>query len=173
MDINDFFNLGTIIKSFGIKGELVFYLDVDEPEQYNDLKFVFVKIDGRLIPFRVISIEIDNKQAIISLEDISTPDHAKDLVGKELYLPLDQLQEKDEEKIYYHDIIGFNVVDQDVGKIGTVKEVLEGEEQSLLSVVDKDNEILIPFVDEIVISVDLEKSELIVKVPEGLQDLNK
>ena len=50
MEIKDCFQLGKITKPFGYKGEVVFFLDVDEPMDYAEMDSVFVEVGGKLLP---------------------------------------------------------------------------------------------------------------------------
>ena len=45
------FQLGKITKPFGFKGQVVFFLDVDCPDDYSNLDSVFVEVKGNLIPY--------------------------------------------------------------------------------------------------------------------------
>jgi len=64
------------------------------------------------------------------------------------------LSELPENACYYHEVIGFKVIDEKEGYLGTIQSVHEQKEQSLLLVIEGSNEILIPFADEIIIKID-------------------
>jgi 16S rRNA processing protein RimM len=51
MKKNDCYYLGTITATYGFKGGLKIFLDVDNPLEYSELESLFVEIDKRLIPF--------------------------------------------------------------------------------------------------------------------------
>ena len=50
MNISDCYCLGRITKPWGVKGQLVLFLDVDSPDDYLDLDSAFVEIKGQLVP---------------------------------------------------------------------------------------------------------------------------
>ena len=59
MEIKDCFQLGKITKPFGYKGEVVFFLDVDEPMDYAEMDSVFIEIGGKLLPYFCLKNPVD------------------------------------------------------------------------------------------------------------------
>ena len=53
MRIEDCFYLGKIVKKYSFKGELLAKLDTDQPDLYDDLDAVFVKLGRDFLPFFV------------------------------------------------------------------------------------------------------------------------
>ncbi|MBF9255242.1 16S rRNA processing protein RimM [Pontibacter sp. 172403-2] len=166
------FLLGHIVKTHGTKGQVVAFFDVDYPEDYDDLESVFLEQQGRLIPFFIDSMEPQPKgRYIIRFEDIKTMEQAEALRGTSLYLPLDELPELEDDQFYFHDVIGYTVVDENHGRLGTVKEFYDLPQQQLMSMNYLDQEMLIPVMDEILLRADHEARELHVKLPEGLLEV--
>ena len=172
MDKKDFYYLGKITKLFGYKGELIFYFDVDDVNEYRHLDAVFVDVNGDLIPFVIEKIKLHKgSTAIVRLQDIDTVETASRLVNSELYLPLSTLPKLEGDKFYYHEIIGFTVVDEKEGKVGEIEAVNDQTAQVLLIIKDGEREVLFPVVDELIIKLDRKAKELHVRFPEGLLDL--
>lgn len=173
MQLDNYYQLGYIIKPHALQGELNVFLDVDFPEDYQNLESVFIELpnSGTLIPFFVEYISVHDNKILIKLEDVDTIEQAEDLVKANLYLPLDHLPELEEGQFYYHEIIGFIVEDQHLGVLGTVKDVYEGSGQDLISMHYKNQEVLIPIEDEIVVSVDKHQKIVYTQLPEGLLDV--
>ncbi len=171
MEKSEAYNIGTIVKSQGTTGEMVFLFNVDDSSGYTGLEFVFIEIEERLIPFHIDSIRIKEAYAIVSLEDINTPEQARELVGKNIYLPLTDMLDLKQDQFLSCEIIGFTVVDKEKGEIGRVKQVIDQPEQSLLQISYGKKEILIPLVDEIILNVDKISHQITIQAPEGLIDL--
>lgn len=166
------FLLGHIVKTHGTKGQVVAFFDVDYPEDYDDLESVFLEQQGRLVPFFIDSMEPQPKgRYIIRFEDIKTMEQAENLRGTALYLPLDELPELEEDQFYFHDVIGYTVVDENHGRLGTVKEFYDLPQQQLMAMSYLDQEMLIPVMGEILLRADHEAKELHVKLPEGLLEV--
>mgnify|MGYP005749436203 FL=1 len=172
MNIDACFLLGYIVKTHGTKGQVVAFFDVDYPEDYEDLESVFLEQKGRLIPFFIDSINpVKDSRFIIKFEDINTMEQAEALRGTSLYLPLDELPELDEDQFYFHEVIGYQVVDQHHGKLGTVKEFYDLPQQQLMAMDYLGQEMLIPVMGEILLRADHEAKELHISLPEGLLEV--
>lgn len=171
MNKNDFFYLGRIVKAYGKKGELNVVLDTDKPENYKDLKSVFLDLKGNLIPYFIEKIQIKNNKAIIKLKDVLTPEIAEMFVNAEIFLPLDQLPKLTGNKFYYHDIIGYTIIDKTYGSIGKVEKVLDLPQQAIFQIKYKNKEILIPITDEIIKIVDRNNKQIKIEAPKGLIEI--
>jgi 16S rRNA processing protein RimM len=155
-----------------VSGDLIFHIDADYPEDYIDLDSVFVEIKGNLVPYFIEDFNLHKTdKAIVTLEGVDTIEKAQALVGSALYLPEEALDELEEGQFYYHDIPGYTVVDERLGALGTVITVYTPGSQDLIAMDYKGFEVLIPVVDDIVISADHEKKQVLVNLPEGLVDV--
>ena len=170
MNISDCYCLGRITKPWGVKGQLVLFLDVDSPDDYLDLDSAFVEIKGQLVPHFFHIDNINGNKAVATFEDL-TPEQAGALVGHELYLPLDLLPKLDGNRFYYHEVAGFRVVDSQYGDIGTLEQVIEYPAQPLFQVMKNGTEILIPVIDEVIDNVDRTNKTIYITAPNGLIDL--
>ena len=172
MNKDDFFYLGKILKTHGNKGQVIVLLDVDNPEDYLTLKSVYLDLHGERIPFFIDSLEIKhNRKAVIQFQDFNSIEDGMSLTGLEMYLPITILPSLKGNQFYYHEIIGFQVVDQQYGNIGLVEDILELPYQSLFRIRFGDKEVLIPIVDDIIQKVDRKKKQLLIKAPEGLIEI--
>lgn len=168
----DCFYLGKIAKKFSFKGEVLVYLDTDEPEMYEDLESMFVEINGHLVPFFIENANLHrNKFLRVQFEDVDSEDEADKIIGYEVYLPLTMLPKLEGDKFYYHEIIGFEVQDQRLGFIGNITGVNDSNVQALFEIDYKDTQILVPMIDEFIVKLDRENKTIHLNTPEGLVDL--
>jgi len=169
--MNEYFYLGVVTKTFGYKGQLVIYLDTDEPEKYKTLEAVFLKEDEEMLPYMIEEfIYKGANQAIIKLTDVDG-ETAKTLLKSELYLPLSFLPPLTGNKFYFHEVIGFEVIDKTQGNIGKCVEFMEISRQPIMQIDFNGKEILIPAVDEIFETIDRENRTIYISAPEGLIDI--
>lgn len=166
------FYLGKIAKKYSYKGEVLAYLDTDEPELYEKLESVFVEIHKHLVPFFIEKSQLHKNDFLrIRFEDIDSEEAADRILGCELYLPLKFLPKLEGNKFYYHEIIGFEAEDQRLGTIGTITGVNDSSAQPLFEIKKGDIEILIPMIDDFIVKIDRDNKKIILNTPEGLVDL--
>lgn len=176
MDLDACFYLGYTAKIHGKDGGLIIKPDVDFPEEYQNLESVFIQLnkeDKTLVPFFLTTCQLQpNNTFRIKIEDIDSADEAKKMVGKSVFLPLNLLTPLTGNKFYFHEIIGFSIIDSEKGNIGKVTKVLEHPTQSIFEITNnQQKEILIPITDEIIKKVDKENKTIDVVTPDGLIDL--
>ncbi len=173
MRIEDCFFLGSITRKHGTSGDVVVYMDTDQPQAYTQLESVLVKSDGGLVPFFIEKITpLKEQQYRFTFEEIQSISEAEEWIGAELYLPLTLLPALDGKKFYYHEVLGFEVEDAIEGTIGTIDEVLDRPSQPLIALSSPEGEeILIPAIDDFIQKIDREQKKLYIQVPEGLIDL--
>lgn len=165
---DDYFYLGKITKRFGLKGELVVYLDTDEPKKYHHLESVFLDIDGEPIPFFVEEAKIKTKNQLIVLFQGMDDKNASHYVNTDLYLPLSSLPVLEGNKFYYHEIKGFTVIDSVHGNIGICEDILDSSPQAVMQIAHPQGEILVPIVDKFIKKVNRELRTIEIEVPHGL-----
>ncbi|MBR1549892.1 MAG: 16S rRNA processing protein RimM [Bacteroidales bacterium] len=170
MNIEDCFYLGRVTKPWGVKGQVMMFLDVDSPEEYLGLDSAFVEVKGQLVPYFFHIDNLNGNKAVVTFEDL-TPEQVNALVGHSLYLPLDLLPKLEGNKFYFHEVVGFRVIDDEKGDIGTLEQVIEYPAQPLFQIVKNGVEVLIPVIDEVIKKVDREEKTLYIAAPNGLIDL--
>lgn len=168
----DCFYLGKIAKKFSFKGEVLIYLDTDEPEMYTELESMFVDINGHLVPFFIEKASLHKEKFLrTKFEDIDAEDAADDIVGKEVYLPLTALPKLEGNKFYYHEVIGFEAVDQRLGNFGTIVKISDNGVQALFEIQKGEALILVPLIDTFIVEVNRNNRSILFNTPQGLIDL--
>lgn len=167
---DDCYQLGEVIKTHGLNGEVSISLEVDYPDEYQNLESVFLEQQGKLIPFFIETIQINKSRALVKFDDIDSLDEAKTIVKSKLFLPLNSLPELTPGQYYFHDLIGCEVFEEN-SKLGKIKEVIDLNGNQLLVVDFESKEMLIPLKDEILTKVDTKSKIVNVSLPNGLLDL--
>ena len=172
MQKSDCFYLGKVVSKYSYKGEVLVKLDTDEPEIYENMESVFVTIGNNLIPFFIQKCVLHKSNLLrIRFEEVSNEEEANNIMGTQLYLPLSLLPKLEGNKFYFHEVIGFTLMDTIHGNIGIIKSVNDSTAQVLFEAEKGDRQLLIPVNDAIIQKVDRENQIIHVDTPEGLVSL--
>lgn len=172
MRLDQCFYLGKIAKKYSFKGEVLVYLDTDEPELYENMESVFVEIGKNLVPFFIESATLHKNDFLrVRFEDVTSEEDAAALLNKKLYLPLDLLPKLEGDQFYFHEVIGFEIEDKRYGIVGKIVSVNESSAQPLFEVLNGEIEILIPMIDEFLVKIDRENKKVWMDLPEGLIEM--
>lgn len=172
MTIKDCFFLGKIVKKYSFKGELLAKLDTDEPAIYENLDAIFIDLNSTLVPFFVEKSQLHKSNLLrLKFDDINNEEDAEALLKSDLYLPLDLLPKLEGDKFYFHEIINFQLVDENFGYVGIIRGVNDSTAQALLEVDREGIEILIPINDDFIKKIDRVNKNITVNTPEGLIEL--
>ena len=166
------FYLGKIVSKYSFKGEVLVKLDTDDPELYENMESVFVSLGNNLVPFFIDRCRLHKSNLLrIDFEEVKSESDADRIMGSALYLPLSMLPKLSGNKFYFHEVVGFTVMDQIHGNIGIIQSVNDTTAQALFEVLKGNKQLLIPVNDDIIVQVDRDKKVIEVATPEGLVDL--
>ncbi len=172
MNIQDCFQLGKFTKPFRYFGELILWMDVDDNSPYRKLKIVWVEDKKTLVPYMVKNLKPHKDRFIATIEGVDSEEAAKQLCGKNIYLPLNELPDLDETQFYLHEVDGWKVFDLKTGDyLGQISRVLDYGPYPILEVLNDEIEVMLPLPNDFKILVDRELKSLSVEVPEGLVDV--
>ncbi|NMH25463.1 ribosome maturation factor RimM [Flavobacterium solisilvae] len=168
----DCFYLGKIAKKFSFKGEVLIYLDTDEPELYENMESVFVEFNKNLVPFFIENSSLHKNDFLrVRFEDVDSEEEADKLIGLEVYLPLSMLPKLEGNKFYFHEVIGFEIEDKRLGVFGKIISINDSSAQPLFEVVNGSVEILVPMIDQFLVKIDRVNKKVIMDLPEGLVEM--
>jgi 16S rRNA processing protein RimM len=170
--------IGTFSKVHGVHGDLVLNLTdnitIDLIEHaLNEGDAVFVEMDGIPVPFFISEngiSERDPQTILVSLDEISDKKAIK-LVQSKVYLEIDKMPEIEKDNhTNFKDVIGFSVVGELAGSLGTVSDFLDLKNNPMLSIRLEGKSWLLPLVSDFITRVDIEKQQMFVKLPNGYLD---
>jgi len=168
----DLTKIGKVKKIHGIKGEMLFeFTDDSFDEGKSD--FLIFELDGIFVPFRLTDYRfISNASALIQLKRIDSGEKARLFSGKEVYFLQKYVAPDTSEELFSWDYFsGFTLIDEKLGKIGTITEIDESTLNILFHVESQSSHCLIPASDEFITHINQEQKELFVMLPDGILDL--
>lgn len=167
------YDVGKIVNTHGLKGELRVQSITDFPdERYSSGKILYAEKKGHdLITLTVQNHRKHKKFDLLTFEGYSSIDTAENLVGSVLKVSEEEQKELPENEFYYHQIIGASVKNEEGEQIGFIKEILSpGANDVWVVKRESRNDLLLPFIEGVILKVDLNNNEVTVSVPEGLDE---
>jgi len=166
------FYLGKVAKKFSFKGEVLLYLDTDEPELYENMESVFVEFNKNLVPFFIEQSNLHKNDFLrVKFEDVDSEADADEIIGCPVYLPLKMLPKLTGNKFYFHEVIGFEVEDKRLGTVGIIQSINDTTAQPLFEVLNGEVELLIPMIDHFLLEIDRKNKKVKMDLPEGLIEM--
>ena len=157
----------------GLRGEVVVTVHADDPARMARLERVFLMDPGGALEgVRIQGVKRLGDRAVVKLEGYETPDQARTLVGRELFIPREASTPAPPGRYYAYQLEGLEVRLKDGTLVGTVREVLTQGPQSLLVVQTASGEALVPVVPSICTDLDEDSGIMTIDPPDGLLDLN-
>lgn len=170
----DVFYVGKIAKKFSFKGEVLIYLDTDDPDILLEVESVIVDYNHSLVPFFIQkSVFHKNDYLRVKFEDVNTESEAEAILGLDVYLPINLLPQLHDDQFYYHEIVGFELIDENSTFRAPIARVNDSNFQVLIEIDCQNQIIMIPMVDDFIVKVDKVKKQFIMRLPEGLTDINE
>ena len=150
-----FIEAGEIVTTHGIRGEVKVLPWLDDPEML--CEFDRCRIDGK--EFEIEQCRVQKTCNLVKLSGIDTMEAAQAMRGKTIELYREDI---DDEVIFAAELIGMEVFCNGE-MIGKIKEVLDYPGNSVY-VIKGAREYMIPAVKEFILSTDMEKNEMQVKL---------
>jgi len=164
--------VGRIGRAHGIRGEVGVEVRTDDP----DLRFA----DGAQLatdppergPLTVVATRWHSGRLLVRFKGLDDRTAAENLRGTMLVIEVDESERpQDPDEFYDHQLVGLRVITTAGDEVGEVAEVLHLPAQDVLAIKRTDGvEVLVPFVQELVPVVDLDRGSVTVDPRPGLLD---
>ncbi|MFW6202194.1 MAG: ribosome maturation factor RimM [Gemmatimonadota bacterium] len=174
----EFLIVGHVTKAHGIKGELAIRPLTDRPEEVYAAgrRILLGDREGGVSPgspaLTVERARVHKQGLLVKFEEVPDRNAAERLAGRYLLVATGELAPAAEDEVFYHHLLGAEVVLEDGQPVGRVREVYETAPSDLLEVeAESGKRHLVPFTKAIVREVDVEARRIVIEPPEGLLEL--
>ena len=155
-----FIEVGEIVNTHGVRGEMKMLTWLDCPEDM--CQFTRCRIQGKT--YEIISCRVQKTCNLLTLKGVDTMEAAQAMRGKTLEIFREDV---DDSVIFAAELEGMDVFceEANIGKLTTVLDYPGNQ----VYVVKGEKEYMIPAVSAFVLSTDLEKNRMQVKLLEGME----
>ena len=173
MQKKDCFLVGTVFKFHGYKGNVNIYNDDDILFDFSVLEFFLIELDNKLIPFFIDRARRTKPNVVlVKFEDVNSEEDARKILKKKVFLPKELFPEKDDNEISEKQLIGYSVIDREMGKLGKITFINSKTAQKLIYVSKDGKGFYFPWHKQFVKNIDTEKGIMEVEIPEELLNLD-
>ncbi|QRZ94594.1 ribosome maturation factor RimM [Bacillus subtilis] len=168
------FNVGKIVNTHGIKGEVRVISKTDfAEERYKPGNTLYLFMDGRNEPVEVtVNTHRLHKQFhLLQFKERQSLNEVEELKNAIIKVPEEDLGELNEGEFYFHEIIGCEVFTGEGELIGKVKEILTPGANDVWVIERKGKkDALIPYIESVVKHIDVSEKKIEIDLMEGLID---
>lgn len=176
MKPDQLYKIGYVSKTHGLKGGVTIIFT--GPLDSDEIEFIHLEKDGNYTERKVESFSARPDQAFVKLEGIDSIESAGKIKGSTVLIQKANRRKKSADNFYDDEIIGFSVVDEILGNIGTVTRMEYNSRQGqtgsglkFLVVKTKTKEILIPTGKPFVEKVSIRAKKIQTTLPDGFLDI--
>ena len=164
----DLVPMGRLLKPRGLKGELRAAIFNEHGSALKVGTEIWLKKEEEYFSRKIETIKMAGEKSCIRLSGCNTLEDAAKVQGSVFFLPRDEFDSIGKNEHYLVDMIGSQVMDENLKLLGSVTDVLTMPAQNIIVVETGENEFLIPYVDAHITLFDEKKKNLFVKDMEGL-----
>ena len=161
--------VGQIVNTFGIKGEVKVVPFTDDIKRFDELKNVYVKTKKESKQYKVENVKYHKNMVLIKLEGINNVESAEILRNAFLEIDRKDAVPLEEGTYFIADLIGLEVYTEEGKLLGKVDDIYNTGSNDIYVVKDElGKQILLPGIKEVIKEVLLEQEKIIVHLIPGL-----
>jgi len=168
--MNDYFEIGKIVNTVGVAGELKIFPTTDDAKRFGYLETVSIILDGETIVKTIKNVRYHRNLVMLKLEGIDNLTSANALRGGIIVVQRADALPLADNEYYLKDLLGLSVSTEDGENLGVLRDVIFTGANDVYVVGDGfGKDLLIPAISKCILSVDIESKKMIVRLLEGLR----
>ena len=159
--------VGFLRRAHGVRGEIIMDLHTDFLERLRSGRKLFVGEERKAMTLS--GSRPHAKGMLVKFKGIETPEDAGQLRNQWVYVKATDVPSLPEGKLYQHELLGFEVMDESGYSLGKLVEILETGANDVYVVKDESGkEILLPAIPSVILETDPTRQVIRVHLLEGL-----
>lgn len=169
--MEDFFQVGVITSTHGIKGEVKVFPTTDDPRRFKRLKEVFLDTGKERLVLEVEGTKFFKQFVILKFKGLDNINDVEKYRRASLLVTRKNAVRLGKDEYFVADLIGLEVRDEDGVKIGRLQDVIETGANDVYDIeLDDGRKLLLPAIKQCVLEVDVEAGYIRIHILEGLLD---
>lgn len=166
----EYLEIGQIVNTQGLKGEVRIYPYTDDITRFDKLKKIYVEVNNEKFRLDIDNVRYYKNLVVAKFNGIDTIEQVLKYKGKYIFIDEDDKLELPEGTYYIYDLLNCIVFDNSTAKeIGKVVDVYSTKSNDIYVVKQPNgNDILIPSIKEVILDIDIKSKKIIINKLEGL-----
>ena len=165
----EYFEIGQIVNTFGIKGFVKINPFTDDLERFEELDSVLVVKNKELIEMQIEEVKFHKNLVLVKFKGIEDINMAEKFKGCYIKISRDKARKLPEDTYFIADLIGIKVYDDNGNLLGKVQDIYNNKSHDIYVVKDDlGKQILLPSTKEVIKQIDLDEDKMIVHLIDGL-----
>lgn len=165
----EYFEVGQIVNTFGIKGFVKVKPFTDDMERFEELKSVLVVKNKQLIQMQIEEIKYQQTVVLLKFKGVEDINMAESLKGCYLKIKREDARQLPEDTYFIADLIGLSVYTEEGLLLGKVDDIYNNKSNDIYVVKDEmGKQILLPGTKEVIKQIDIEAEKIMVHLLNGL-----
>lgn len=166
--MQELLQVGTIIKTHGIRGEVKIYPLTDDVKRFKSLKEVILEPEKDNITLEIEGVKFFKNLVILKFKGYDNINDIEMYVKKGLYVTRDNAVKCEEDEYFVADLIGLDVITDDKEEFGKVKDVLHTGANDVYVIDHMGKEVLVPAIKQCIIDISIEDNKMVIHLMKGL-----
>lgn len=167
--MSDYFVIGKIVNTQGIKGEVRALPTTDDINRFKKLKEVYISRRNNMELYEIESVRFHKQFVLLKFKGIDTMNDAELLKNTDLKISKDLAIPCEEDEYYISDLYGMKVVTDEGEDIGIIDDIIFTGANDVYVVKKEDSQILIPAIKQCILNVNVAEKTMKVHLLEGLR----
>ena len=169
--MENYLEIGQIVNTFGIKGQIKIMPFTDDIKRFNKLKTIYIKFNDNLKEEEIQNVKYQKNLVLLKLKNYDDINEVEKFKNSYVYIDRKDAVELPEDTYFITDLLKLEVYTEDNCYLGKLIDIFSTKSNDVY-VVKKDNgkEILLPAVGEVIKSIDMENRKMLVNLVEGLSE---
>lgn len=168
--MDNYFEIGKIAGTHGIKGTLKIFPTTDVPERFELLKEVILEVKNEKKVCKIARVAYHKNFVLLTLEEYNDINQVEGFKNGRILIPAEKALPLEKDEYYTRDLYDMEVYTDEGERLGKLTEVYTTGANDVYGVTGSDGkELLIPAIKQCILSVDVAGRKMTVKLLEGLR----
>ena len=169
--LEDLLRVGVITSTHGIRGEVKVFPTTDDPMRFLDLKNVILDAKRERKDLEIENVKFFKNLVILKFKGIDNINDIERYKGSDLLIRREDAVPLGENEYFIADLIGLEVITDGGEHFGVLKDVLQtGANDVYIVETPQHKEVLLPYIEECILDIDIEKGVITAHIMDGLVD---